>query len=52
VGYLPSQRLTIAVEATNGPGAYDQNGNAGLGAIALFRSLANALAPKTLPPDQ
>ena len=41
VGYLPSQKLTIAVEATNGPGAYDAKGNAGLGAVALFRELAD-----------
>jgi CubicO group peptidase (beta-lactamase class C family) len=49
VGYLPSQKLTIAVEATNGPGAYDAHGNAGLGAVALFRALADALAPNTMP---
>jgi CubicO group peptidase (beta-lactamase class C family) len=50
VGTLPSAKLTIAVEATNGPGAYDAQGNAGLGATAVFRALANALAPGTLPP--
>ena len=49
VGYLPAQKLTISVEATNGPGAYDAKGNTGLGAVAVFRALANALAPKTLP---
>jgi CubicO group peptidase (beta-lactamase class C family) len=49
VGYLPEQKLTIAVEATNGPGAYDAKGNSGLGAVALFRELADALAPNTLP---
>ncbi len=49
VGYLPSQKLTIAVEATNGPGAYDAKGNAGLGAVALFQELATAIAPHTLP---
>ena len=49
VGYLPEQKLTIAVEATNGPGAYDAKGNTGLGAVLLFRDMANALAPKTLP---
>ncbi|MGB9652545.1 MAG: hypothetical protein WCB01_12155, partial [Candidatus Cybelea sp.] len=52
VGYLPAQRLTIAVEATNGPDAYDAQGNAGLGAVALFRALANLLAPNTLPAPQ
>lgn len=49
VGYLPSQRLTIAIETTNGPAAYDAEGNAGLGATEVFRNLANALAPGTLP---
>jgi CubicO group peptidase (beta-lactamase class C family) len=49
VGTLPAQKLTIAVEATNGPGAYDDEGNAGLGAVAVFRSLADTLAPGTLP---
>jgi CubicO group peptidase (beta-lactamase class C family) len=49
VGYLPAQKLTIAVEATNGPGAYDAHGNAGLGAVALFRAVAGAIAPNTLP---
>ncbi|MBV8637863.1 MAG: beta-lactamase family protein [Candidatus Eremiobacteraeota bacterium] len=49
VGILPSQKLTIAVEATNGPGAYDAKGNAGLGAVTVFRLLANRLAPRTMP---
>jgi CubicO group peptidase (beta-lactamase class C family) len=49
VGYLPERKLTIAVEATNAPGAYDDKGNAGLGAVALFRALADALAPNTMP---
>lgn len=49
VGYLAGQKLTIAVEATNGPGAYDAKGNTGLGAVALFRALADALAPNTMP---
>ncbi len=49
VGYLPAQKLTIAVEATNGPSAYDDKGNAGLGAVAVFHALADALAPNTLP---
>ena len=52
VGYLPEQKLTIAVEATNGPGAYDAKGNSGLGAVALFRALADALAPHTMPPSR
>jgi CubicO group peptidase (beta-lactamase class C family) len=49
VGYLPARKLTIAVEATNGPGAYDDKGNAGLGAVPVFFAIADALAPGTLP---
>jgi CubicO group peptidase (beta-lactamase class C family) len=48
VGYLPAQKLTIAVEATNGPGAYDDEGNAGLGAVVVFGKLADVLAPNTM----
>jgi CubicO group peptidase (beta-lactamase class C family) len=48
-GYLPARRLTISLEATNGPGAYDDKGNAGLGATAVFRALADVLAPDTMP---
>ncbi len=48
VGYLPSQHLAIAVEGTNGPGAYDADGNAGLGAVAVFHALADGLAPNTM----
>jgi CubicO group peptidase (beta-lactamase class C family) len=50
VGTLPGAKLTIAIEATNGQGAYDAQGNAGLGATAVFRALADALAPGSLPP--
>lgn len=50
VGTFPAAKLTIAIEVTNGPGAYDAQGNAGLGATAVFRELANALAPGSLPP--
>ncbi len=49
VGYLPAQTLTIAVEATNAQDAYDDRGNAGLGAVAVFRALADAIAPNTMP---
>jgi len=49
VGTLPARKLTIAVEVTNAADAYDDKGNAGLGATAVFRALANALAPNTLP---
>lgn len=50
VGTLPPAKLSIAIEATNAQSAYDAQGNAGLGATAVFRSLANALAPGSLPP--
>jgi CubicO group peptidase (beta-lactamase class C family) len=49
VGYLPAQKLTIAIDATNGPAAYDDKGNTGLGATDVFRSLANALVPNSMP---
>jgi hypothetical protein len=52
VGYLPTQRLSLAVEATNAQSAYDSKGNAGLGATEVFRALADALAPNTLPPGE
>jgi CubicO group peptidase (beta-lactamase class C family) len=51
-GYLPEQKLTIAVEVTNLPDAYDAKGNAGLGAVAVFRALVDALAPNTMPPSK
>lgn len=50
VGTLPAQKLTIAVEATNAQDAYDAQGNAGLGAVQVYRDLVNALAPNTMPP--
>jgi CubicO group peptidase (beta-lactamase class C family) len=49
VGYLPSAKLTIAVEVTNAQSAYDDEGNAGSGASAVFRALADELAPGTFP---
>lgn len=52
VGYLPAQKVTIAVEATNTAAAYDEKGNSGLGASQVFRALADALAPGTLPPPE
>ena len=47
VGYLPSHKLTIAVEATNAQSAYDAKGDAASSASAVFRALADALAPNT-----
>jgi len=50
VGTLPAQKLTIAVEGTNAQDAYDAHGNAGLGAVQVFRDIAAAIAPGTMPP--
>ncbi len=47
--YLPQQKLTIAVEVTNGPEAYDAEGNAGLLAADVARAIGDALAPGTMP---
>jgi CubicO group peptidase (beta-lactamase class C family) len=49
VAYLPQQKLTIAVEVTNGPEAYDAQGNAGLLAADVARAVGDALAPGTMP---
>lgn len=50
VGYLPSRRLTIAVATTFLPAAFDSEGNFKDASVKVFGSLANALAPATLPP--
>ncbi len=49
--YLPSQKLTISIEVTNAPRAYDNKGNAkyGLPAGNVLKNLADALAPNTFP---
>ncbi len=49
VGYLPAQKLTIAVVVTYLPQAYDAEGNNTDASVATFRDLAGALAPNTLP---
>jgi CubicO group peptidase (beta-lactamase class C family) len=51
VAYLPSQKLTIAVEATDGPGAFDEHGNfkVGLPANNVLIGLAKQIAPGTMP---
>lgn len=51
VAYLPSQKLAIAVEATDGPGAFDERGNfkVALPANNVLIELATAIAPGTLP---
>jgi CubicO group peptidase (beta-lactamase class C family) len=51
--YLPSQKLTISLEVTNGINAYDSKGNAkyGLPAGNALKDLADALAPNTFPKE-
>jgi CubicO group peptidase (beta-lactamase class C family) len=49
VGFLPQQKLTVVVEVTNGPGAYDAHGNAGLGAVGVMKAIGDAIAPGTIP---
>jgi len=49
VGYLPAQKLSIAIEATYLSSAYDAKGNSKGASQTIFRSLADALAPNTLP---
>jgi CubicO group peptidase (beta-lactamase class C family) len=49
--YLPAQKLTISLEVTNAPEAYDEKGDAkyGLPASNVLKDLADALAPGTFP---
>jgi CubicO group peptidase (beta-lactamase class C family) len=49
VGYLPSQKLTVAVAVTYQPDAFDAQGNNQDGSVSTFRALVDALAPNTLP---
>jgi len=48
VGYLPTQKLTITVEVTYLPEAFDAEGNYRDGSVATFKTLAGTLAPGTL----
>lgn len=48
VGYLPTQKLTITVEVTYLPEAFDAEGNYRDGSVATFKTLAATLAPGTL----
>jgi CubicO group peptidase (beta-lactamase class C family) len=49
VGYLPSKHLTIAVEVTYLPEAFNSEGGYKDRSVDAFKALANALAPGTLP---
>jgi CubicO group peptidase (beta-lactamase class C family) len=48
VGYLPSQKLTITVEVTYLPEAFDAEGNYRDRSVTTFKMLADTLAPGTL----
>ena len=48
VGYLPSEKLTVAVVTTYNPSAFDDHGNYKNASDVIFASLGNALAPHTL----
>jgi len=49
VGYLPSRKLAIAVVTTYLPAAFDSKGDYPNVSQTVFASLANLLAPGTLP---
>jgi CubicO group peptidase (beta-lactamase class C family) len=49
-GYLPSKKLTVAVVTTYNPAAFDEEGAYQNASDTIFASLANALAPNSLPP--
>lgn len=52
VGYLMSSKLTIGVEVTYKPEAFDSTGGHTDGSNAIFKALGNALAPGTIPATQ
>jgi hypothetical protein len=49
VGYLPAKKLTITVEVTYLPQAFNRQGDYKDASVTTFKSLANFLAPNTLP---
>ena len=50
-GYLPSQKLAIAVVATFNPEAFDDQGDYSNAADSLFRRVGAQLAPTDAPPQ-
>ena len=52
VGYLRRSKLTISVEVTYKPEAFDSTGGHTDGSNAIFKALGNALAPGTIPATQ
>ncbi len=51
VGYLASRKLTISVVTSCAPGAFDTQGNYDAGSNKIFATLANDLAPDTIPKE-
>ena len=49
VGYLMRSKLTISIETTYKPAAFDSNGNHSDASQSIFKVLGNALAPGTVP---
>jgi CubicO group peptidase (beta-lactamase class C family) len=49
-GYLPSQKIAIAVAVTFAPEAFDERGNYSNEADTLFRKIGAELAPDDAPP--
>jgi cell division protein FtsI/penicillin-binding protein 2 len=49
-GYLPSQKIAIAVAVTLEPEAFDNQGTYSNAADPLFRKIAAELAPEDAPP--
>jgi hypothetical protein len=52
VGYLMRSKLTISVETTYKPEAFDSKGDHTDGSEAIFKALGNALAPGSIPATQ
>jgi CubicO group peptidase (beta-lactamase class C family) len=49
VGYLPARKLTITVEVTYLPQAFDAQGGYKDGSFTIFKALADQIAPRTFP---
>ncbi len=49
-GYLPSQKIAVAVANTYEPQAFDEHGNYSNEADTLFRRIATEMAPDDAPP--
>ena len=50
-GYLPAQKIAIAVVVTFLPGAFDSKGNYSNSSVPIFRAIGAYLAPNDAPPS-